>query len=575
MNILSAGQQEILRKERDLLNRLQLTLADLGIKSGDQKALKESIQQLDDFFLLVVVGEFNAGKSAFINALLGEKILEEGVTPTTTKIHILRHGEGRERIPVGDEVEENSLPLAFLQEISIVDTPGTNAIIREHEEITSRFVPRSDLILFVTSADRPFTESERLFLEKIRDWGKKVVIVVNKIDILPSEDDLEQVKAFLEENVRDTLDIQPRIFPVSAQQALQAKQGQSSLWEESRFKALETYISKTLDRQSRLELKLLNPLGVGKHLSSRYAEYFKHRLNVIEKDMETIQEVEDQLEYFRGELMETFRFRMSDIMKILLEMEKRGDEFFEETIRLGRIFDLVRKEKVQDEFERQVVADVPEQVERKVTDIIDWLVDANLRQWQAITDHIAEGRLKHRDQMVGDIGSFHYDRERLIDSIHREANRLVSSYDKEREAREIARGAQNAVAATAALGAGAVGLGTLVTILASTVAADVSGILLAGVMAALGIFVIPAKRRQAKAAMHKKIKTMRQQLKSSLERHFEREIERSIQEIRNTIAPYTRFVRAEQEKNQQSYQKMQSFQAEIEHLSARIQEMGE
>ena len=83
----------------------------------------------------------------------------------------------------------------LLMEISIVDTPGTNAINRAHEAITSQFVPRSDLVLFITSVDRPFTESERAFLEHIRDWGKKVVIVINKIDILESETELQQVAA--------------------------------------------------------------------------------------------------------------------------------------------------------------------------------------------------------------------------------------------------------------------------------------------------------------------------------------------------------------------------------------------
>ena len=63
---------------------------------------------------------------------------------------------------------------------------------REHEEITSQFVPRSDLILFVTSADRPYTESERIFLEKIRAWGKKIVLVINKIDILENPEALDR-----------------------------------------------------------------------------------------------------------------------------------------------------------------------------------------------------------------------------------------------------------------------------------------------------------------------------------------------------------------------------------------------
>ena len=119
------------------------------------------------------------------------------------------------------------LPLDLLNDISIVDTPGTNAIIREHEVITAQFVPRSDLVLFITSADRPFTESERVFLERIRDWGKKVVVVVNKIDILQTEAELTQVADFIEENARILLGISPDIFPVSSRQAFLARKKSS------------------------------------------------------------------------------------------------------------------------------------------------------------------------------------------------------------------------------------------------------------------------------------------------------------------------------------------------------------
>ncbi len=270
-----------------------------------------------------------------------------------------------------------------------------------------------------------------------------------------------------------------------------------------------------------------------------------------------IKDVEDQLNVFQKDMLESFDLRISDIIKILLEMEQRGEDFFSEYIRLARIADLMKKEKIQEIYEDEVIADVPDQVEAKVTAIIDWLVDSNLRQWQAITSHIAEGRQKHKGRMVGDIGNFNYDRERLISSIRDEANRVIDTYDKVREADEIARRSQNAVAATAAISAGAVGLGTLVTILATTMATDVTGILLAGVMAALGLFIIPTRRRNAKKEMRQKVKSMRDQLTKSLTDHFSHEIDRSLQEIRDTITPYTRFVRSENEKNQQAHQKLQ------------------
>src|SRR5207342_968194 len=113
-------------------------------------------------------------------------------------------------------------PAEFLREIAIVDTPGTNAVIREHEAITADFVPRSDLVLFVTSADRPFTESERQFLAVIRDWGKKVVIVINKVDLLETAADLQQVLDFVAAHARVALGGPPDTFPVSAKLAMRA-----------------------------------------------------------------------------------------------------------------------------------------------------------------------------------------------------------------------------------------------------------------------------------------------------------------------------------------------------------------
>ncbi len=575
MELLNQNQKELLRLERDLLNKIQITLVEYGVQDKDQHALDESIRQLDDFFLLVVVGEFNAGKSAFINALLGETALEVGVTPTTTKVNILRYGDSKGSALLTENIESLTLNSPLLKEISIVDTPGTNAIIREHEEITSLFIPRSDLILFITSADRPYTESEKTFLEQIRSWGKKVVLVINKIDILQSPEALGEIEGFVRENVKKLLKVDPVIFPVSAKMALQAKSGQPALWNESRFESLERYIEETLDEQSRLKLKLLNPLGVGKRLASQYSEFYDSRLKLLKEDLSLIQDIEDQLGIFQQDMLDSFGMRLSDIIKILLEMEQRGDDFFSEYIRLARIPDLIKKDKIQDIFEKEVVADVPNQVEKKVTAIIDWLVEANLRQWQAITDHISEGRQKHKGRMVGDIGNFNYDRERLISSIRDEANRVVESYDRIREADQIARRSQNAVAATAAISAGAVGLGTLVAILASTMAADVTGILLAGVMAALGLFIIPTRRRNAKKEMRQKVREMREQLSRSLEGHFREEIERGLQQIRDTINPYTRFVRAEKDKNDQALETLQGYLTEIIQLEDQIGNLPE
>jgi hypothetical protein len=256
-------------------------------------------------------------------------------------------------------------------------------------------------------------------------------------------------------------------------------------------------------------------------------------------------------------------------------MERRGQDFFDETFRLARIFDLLSKDRIQREFEQQVVADIPQHIEHKVDELIDWLVDSDLRQWQAVTEYLAERRRQYQSRIVGDtgMGSFHYDRERLIEVVGREARQVIDTYDKTREAQAIAQGAQAAVAASAALEVGAIGLGAIMTILASTLALDITGIVLASAVAALGLFVIPARRRKAKTEMRAKVAEVSDQLVSSLRTHFEREIERSMQHINETIAPYTRFVRAEGEKMRQMQASLEDIKRESDRLRARIEEL--
>ena len=145
MHILNEQQEALLKDERRVLNKLLLALAQFGAGPQDLETLGQSIEQLDELFLLVVVGEFNAGKSALINALLGQSLLKEGATPTTTEINVLRYAETPGHSVVDRNQHVLTLPASLLTEISIVDTPGTNAILRAHEALTAEFVPRSDL----------------------------------------------------------------------------------------------------------------------------------------------------------------------------------------------------------------------------------------------------------------------------------------------------------------------------------------------------------------------------------------------------------------------------------------------
>ena len=573
--ILTRKQEDILKRERDWLSTLQTVLARLGATNEDLETLKGSVQQLDELFLLVIVGEFNAGKSAFINALLGHSMLREGVTPTTAEVNILRYGPQSDRQVLSPHLHLIAEPVEILKQLNIVDTPGTNAVIREHQAITEEFVPRSDLVLFITSADRPFTESERQFLSQIKNWGKKVIIAINKIDLFEDEADLNQVINFVKDNSLTLLGLTPEIFPVSARLAQRAKQNGGENLAESGFEALETFIHNTLDDVSRVQLKLQNPLGVGNNLLNKYLEINNNRLGLLADDFTMLDKLQEQLDLYQQDMNRDFKLRLADVENILYEMEKRGNAFFDETLRLGKLFDLMNKSKVQQDYEHQVVADVPLQVERKVSDLIDWFISADLKQWQAVMGHLNERKEEYEDQIIGEIGTdFQYNREHLIDSVGRAAQRVVDTYDKTAEAQKIADSAQQAVATLGVTQVSALGLGAIITVLAHTVFWDVTGVLAAGAVATFGLYLIPARKRAAKKELADKISHLREQLMTALGSQFKEELSRSVERINEAVAPYTRFVRAERTKLDETKANLTKAQQTQSQLRAEIDALG-
>jgi hypothetical protein len=466
-------------------------------------------------------------------------------------------------------------PFSVLDEIELVDTPGTNAITREHEAITRDFIPRSDLVLFVTSADRPFTESERSFIESIRDWGKKILLIVNKADILTREEDEREVERFVRENAARLLGSAPEVFSVSSKEAMRAKtENDPDLLGKSRFPRLEEHIVSILDDHERIRLKLLNPIGVGLALAGKYHGITLSELELLEEDLVTIDDIERQLHLYKEDQERNFGYRLSDIDNALLEFEKRGAEFFEETLRLTRVFELINKAKMKLDFERKVVGELPRLVEKRVEGVIDWMVENELRQWKAVMEHIDErGRAQgeNEERMVGRLpGTFEQDRKRLLETVGAAARRAIEGYDRDRESSRLADSVQTAVASAAVIQVSAVGLGTLVTIIATSSAADVSGILAAGALSVVGLLVLPAKRRQAKSELNQKVASVREQLMTSLWRQFRLETEGSLARIREAVAPYTRFVRAERERLTQARDSLGKSMGEMRVLESEV-----
>ncbi len=164
-------------------------------------------RELDRPMALAVVGEFNVGKSSFVNALLGEEIAETGVTPTTATLHVFRFGPTRRaRVHLADDrsleaafsevaatIErvgsaqvrfvEWSLPLAVLERVHVIDTPGLNSLLPEHEAQTRKFLDEADAIVWLFSVDQAGKRSEAAILGQLSASVRaRTVAVLNKVD---------------------------------------------------------------------------------------------------------------------------------------------------------------------------------------------------------------------------------------------------------------------------------------------------------------------------------------------------------------------------------------------------------
>ena len=553
-SVLNDQQAQFLRDEKEALSGVQLALAKLDLPREALDSLQKAILQLDELFLIVIAGEFNAGKSALINALLGEKVLAEGATPTTSRVTLVRWGERPAEQVVDESFAVYTHPLPLLKELNIVDTPGTNAIIRQHERLTAEFIPRSDLVLFVTSADHPLTESERQFLERILAWGKKIVFVLNKVDIFESDSALQEVRDFIIKHTTPILGDQPQLVPVSAKLAQRAisetdPAERARLRGLSRLDDLEQFISATLDDVTRLELKFNNPLGVAERLIDQAAEGLTAQSEALNEDKVTAASLETVITEYERDLNSELPPRLAEVENILYRLEQRGLDFFDRTLRLTNVQNLMRGDKIRAEFEKQVLADVPKQIEDQVQRLIDWLVQKDLHEWQQVMSYLQRRQAQNIDHLVGEgYGPRETRRRELIDTVGRSVQTIVETYNRNQEAKELANSVEAAVAQTALLEAGAVGLGTLVSIAVLSSSMDITGILAAGTMAILGFFVIPFKRKQAKDNYKQKMLALRTKLLSALTKQFNDEQENVIARLKDGVAPYTRYVRTERER---------------------------
>ncbi len=575
MNLVPPSTLELLSLERNLLSDAREALARSGAPASELLDARNAQRGLEESFLLVVVGEFNSGKSSLLNALLGQKVLLEGVTPTTDRISILVHGETDRSAPYdGDDfVQRRELPLRFLEGVALVDTPGTNAVIRRHQAITEGFLPRADLLLFLTSADRAFTESEKQFLILAKQWSRKVVMVVNKADLLETPAQQLEVREFVDRNTKEVLGQTAPLFLVSVRRL--EREGT-----DVGFTALAGFLHETLSERDRTRLKLLSPLGVTAELLARAKRRLQASQEILGDDTKTLSDLAAQLEVHGHDLQLELESQMRPLEAVLDGVQKRGELFIEDALRFTKIPELLQTEKVRGRFEREVVTDAPAQLERRVGEIIDRFLTSNVAFWNstmAFLEHRAangsSGQApggETRESLVRG-AKFEYDRKALLEGIGQAAQTEIQRFNSGEFARQLANDAQAAVFQSGITGVGGLGLGALLVAVLGGFLADFTGILLGLGLAGVGLFILPRKRTEAKLELIQKITATRDSLREVLTREYALETERAQARLRDATAPYTRFIRAESERLQAANKELEGLETRLAGIRGQIE----
>ena len=595
--VLSRQQAELVALERRLVLRARDALLQVEAARGDVDRLAKLVDEMDELFLLVIAGEYNTGKSTFINALLGDEVFAMGDLPTTREIAILRFGNAGAPEAIGEHTLLFHYPLDVLRDLEIVDTPGTNSIERMEEEITRGFVPRADLVLFVTSLLQPLTASELGFLSHIREWGKKIIFIVNGVDRRNSDEQIERVRAYLEREFTARLGgPAPSTYFISALQSLRAKMAARSASggaassaadgapasasppvadPRNEFPALERYLLETLREHERVRLKLLSPLGVLRHVLERNVGALDTRLEVVRADGRVLGVVREQLESYGAEMRTDSERYLLEVRSVLAEVERRGRSWLERTIRVGNLNFLRNKDAVENRFRAEVVANAPREVEDVVNRMVDWTVKRNLKLWTAVFQELDAhtARLRASGALAAHASTeFQYNREELFDRLRQPVERRLSQFNAEAEARTVMESVREAVTHAFGINVLAVGLGAVVLAVFTTAALDITGLLTATLFAVAGWLLIPARRRRLIRELEEKIAKLSTDLSALLAAKFDEQLRRYEQELLDVIQPYERFLATEREKLERGSAELRGVQQETTTLERRVTE---
>ena len=521
----------------ELLNDVEGFFARMGHTDLERK-IGDMSKQMAEPFYIIIAGEYNAGKSTFINSLLGKRILRVGPTPTTHNVVLLTYGDSFGQEQLNENLSRVTYPLDTLKDITLVDTPGTNSIFVEHEGIIENFIHRAELVIFITSSDRPLTESERKFIQLLKGkWGRKVLIVLNKID-LKSEEELNEIIPFIEKNCYKLLGFDPKVIAISSLKATLAKATQDQeLLRKSNIGEIEDFMFNKMDFDVKMELKSLSPL---RFLSSVFADRKKDLETKIARynsEIAGIERLEARLKSKREDMQEYTKKYKMEIESAFSRLKERLDTFlgYHMTTR-ALMASIFAREKISDKFKKEMssLSNPLHDLDRVIDDSVDYITRNNRSLWEIALDYKKAEKDKGDVENLGE-HSFE-DRKNELQFALKEHSREYREFDLVNEADRIKTVSQgglvNFLAMEGVAVAAIAGFGFLLTLFLPAAIVMVGAIALA----AVGFTIIPHKRKAYRNEIFKRIDNLSDRCTNFTSSELNKAIDRVIEDIENTVA---------------------------------------
>ncbi len=571
-----ARYADLRREQYEELNKLLTTLGRVDeLPDTYLEQVRDAVFHADHPFLLTMVGPFSSGKSSVINALLGQAVLDVGPVPTTDHIAILRHGPTLQKSRTGN-LSTIFYPAELLQRLSLVDTPGLESVFEKHDELTQKFLHRADIVFLVMIATQVLTAKDLAFMQSLKEYGKRMVIIVNQIDVLEPED-REAVRDFAEKQSRLHLGIESTIWLVSAKQALTAYSPDAPrdeiIWDESGLAEVEEYLEETLDDARRVHQKLETPLQVTRNAITAAIEQVREAQAALNSHSKAAENIQSQIDASTRDRENLVQKSITDIRKEWNEATSHGCEAIEELFQVSRglgqsfagMFEIIglgilirrfrRRSQGQEAFERHQVREalqrIPEianrigpSIEGRDQEEIDQLVDYTRQQMDNLPAPL-------QNKVIGKVQSpMSYDRKALRD-IRNDLDSLITKaghFQTERVDRAL-RGTVVMMAfwmfvviimailiATGAIFSNGSGLLNLVIII---------------VMLFLGFALLPIRGWMIKANYQRRMDDLYDEYQDILQRAATKQIAYGTQLRHDVVSPFTRLITTQTDQTNQ------------------------